>query len=130
MTVIRVIAFCAGLALLLALSVLGVWSAVGSLDSMSTTGQRVATVTQLGYALTGVVAAGALLAGVQWATAVLWLWAVFVIVTGGLAPMVWGGAGPSAGLAAAATSAAIAGLVAWLATRRRAAPSADAADRL
>jgi hypothetical protein len=128
MTVLRLVAFWAGLALLLAVSVLGVLSALGSLDSMGTTGQQVATVTQFGYALTGVVAAGALLAGLPWARAVLWLWAVFVTVTGGLAPMVWGGAGPSAGLAAAATSAAIAALVAWLATRRRAAPSADTAD--
>lgn len=128
MTVIRMIAFGAGLALLLSLSVLGVWSAVGSLDSMSTTGQQVATVTQFGYALTGVVAAGALLVGLRWASGVLWLWAVFLTVTGGLAPVVWGGAGPSAGLAAAATSAAIAAFVAWLATRRRATRSAEAAD--
>jgi hypothetical protein len=128
MTVIRMIAFCAGLALLLALSVLGVWSAVEALDSMSTTGQRVATLTQFGYALTGAVAAGALLAGRPWASTVLWVWAVFLTVTGGLAPMVWGGTGPSAGLAAAATSAAIAALIAWLATRRRATRSAEAAD--
>jgi hypothetical protein len=128
MTVIRMIAFGAGLALLLAFSVLGAWSAVGSLDSMSTTGQQVATVTQFGYALTGVVAAGALLAGLRWASAVLCLWAVFLTVTGGLGPVVWGGAGPSAGLAAAAASAAIAALVAWLATRRPAARSAEAAD--
>ncbi|HJQ86508.1 MAG TPA: hypothetical protein VJ820_03480 [Propionibacteriaceae bacterium] len=101
MTVIRLVAFWAGLALLLAVSVLGILSALGSLDSMSTTGQQVATVTQSGYALTGVVAAGALLAGRLWASAVLWLWAVFLTVTGGLAPMVWGGAGPTAGLAAA-----------------------------
>ena len=126
MTVIRLVAFWAGLALLLAVSVLGVSSALGSLDSITTTGQEVATVTQFGYALTGVVAAGALLAGRLWASAVLWLWAVFLTVTGGLAPMVWGGAGPTAGLAAAA--AAIAALVAWLATRRRAARSADAAE--
>ena len=122
MKVVRLMAFGAGLALLLTLSVLGVWSAVGSLDSIGTTGQQVATVTQFGYALTGVVAGGALLAGLRWASAVLWLWAVLLTVTGGLAPVVWGGSGPSAGLAAAATSAAIAALVAWLATRRRAAP--------
>jgi hypothetical protein len=128
MTVIRMIAFWAGLALLLTLSAIGVWSALGSLDSMSTTGQRVATVTQFGYALTGVAAAGTLLAGLPWARAVLWLWAVFLTVTGGLAPMVWGGAGPSAGLAAAATSAAIAALAAWLATLRHATRSAEAAD--
>lgn len=128
MTVIRLVAFWAGLALLLAVSVLGVSSAVDSLDSMSTTGQRVATVTQVGYALTGFVAAGALLAGLPWVRAVLWLWAVLLTVTGGLAPMVWGGAGPSAGLAAAATCAAVAALVAWLATRRRAARSAEAAE--
>ena len=128
MTVIRLVAFCAGLALLLTVSVLGAWSAVGSLDSISTMGQRVATVAQFGYASTGIVAAGALLAGRPWARAVLWLWAILLTVTGGLAPMVWGGAGLSAGLAAAATCVAIAALIAWLATRRLAAPSAEAAD--
>src|SRR5688500_16057573 len=86
MTVMRLVAFWAGLALLLAVSVLGVSSALGSLDSITTTGQEVATVTQFGYALTGVLAAGALLAGRPWASAVLWLWAVFLTVTAGLAP--------------------------------------------
>jgi hypothetical protein len=45
-------------------------------------------------------------------------WAALITLTGGLAPVVWCGSGPATGLAAGASSAAIAGLVIWLATRR------------
>jgi hypothetical protein len=118
MTLLRTLAFWTGVALLVALGILGFWSALGSLDSISTAGQRVAIVTQFGYALTAFLAAAALVARHPWARRLLWLWAALTTVTGGLAPVVWGEARPGAGLAAAAASAAIAGLVARLATLR------------
>lgn len=118
MTVLRTLAFCTGIALLVALGIQGFWSALGSLASISTTGQRVATITQFGYAVTGFMAAAALVARHAWARRLLWLWAALTTVTGGLAPVVWGESRPGAGLAAAAASAAIAGLVARLATLR------------
>ena len=118
MTVLRTLAFCTGIALLVALGMQGFWSALRSLDSISTTGQRVAAITQFGYAVTGFMAAASLVARHAWSRRLLWLWAALTTVTGGLAPAVWGEAHPVAGLATAAASAAIAGLVARLATLR------------
>ena len=114
----RALAFWTGVALLVAFGALGLWGVQGSLGSIGTAGQLAATVTQLGYALVGVVAAWALVRRPAWAPTLLWPWAALLTITGGLAPVVWGGSGPWTGLAAGAASAAIAGLVAWLATRR------------
>lgn len=119
MTAWRVVAYWIGVVLLVVVSGLGLSSAMGSLDSITTTGQRVDSFTQFGYALAGFAAAAGLVARRAWARTVLWLWAPLVTLTGGLAPVVWGGSGPGTGLAAGALSAVIAGLVVWLATRRR-----------
>jgi hypothetical protein len=119
MTAWRTVAYWTGMALLVAVSALGLWSSIESLASNTTTGQRVATFTQFGYALTGFAAAAGLVTRRAWAPTALWLWAVLITLTGGLAPVVWGGSGPGTGLAAGATTAAIAGLVVWLATRQR-----------
>lgn len=117
--VIRVAAHWAGVTLLVVVSALGFWSAQGSIDSITTSGQLAGIITQFGYAFVGVVAAWALVSRRTWAAALLWVWAGLVSITGGLAPMVWGGTGPDIGLMAGATSAVVAGVVAWLATRRR-----------
>jgi hypothetical protein len=82
-----------------------------ALDSAETVGQQGATAAQFGYALTGLLAAGALLGRRSWANRPLWLWAGLVTLTGGMAPVVWGEAGLGAGLVAGAASAAIAALV-------------------
>jgi hypothetical protein len=74
-------------------------------------------VTQFGYAAAGLVAAGALLGRRSWAGKPLWLWAGLITVTGGMAPVVRGGAGAAVGLVAAVAIAAIAALVMWLASR-------------
>jgi hypothetical protein len=121
MTAWRTVAYWIGVALLVAVSALGLWSSIESLGSDTTTGQRVATFTQFGYALGGFAAVAGLVARRAWARTMLWLWVALITLTGGLAPVVWGGSGPGAGLAAGALTAAIAGLVVWLATRRRAA---------
>ena len=109
--------------LLVALSALGLDSAVRQLASAATVGQRIATATQFGYAVAGLLGSGAVLLRSSWASAMLWIWAGLITVTGGLAPVVWGGAGTLAGLVAGLVSAGIAGPVIWLATRRRAASS-------
>ena len=57
MTAWRTVAYWIGVALLVAVSALGLWSSIESLDSITTTGQRVATFTQFGYALGGFAAA-------------------------------------------------------------------------
>ena len=117
----RPIARWSALALLLVFSAMGFNSAIGELSSAGTTGQRIATATEFGNAVAGVVATGALWLRHRRARPVLWIWAGLITATGGMAPMVWGGAGPIAGLAAGVASALIAGLVMLLATRRRAA---------
>ncbi len=118
-TAMRSIAHWTAIALLVVLSTLGLNSAVDVLDSASTLGQQAATATQFGYALAGLLAAGALLARRPWARRPLWLWAGLITLTGGMAPVVWAGAGLAAGFAAAAACAATAALVVWLATRQR-----------
>ena len=116
MTTTRSIARWVATALIVALSALALKSAVDQLDSASTVGQQAATAAQFGYAAAGLVAAGALLGRRWWAGKPLGLWAGLITVTGGMAPVVWGGAGVAVGLVAAAASAAIAALVMWLAS--------------
>jgi len=117
----RSIARWAALVLLVAISVLGLQSAVDALDSAETLGQQTAVAAQFGYALTGLLAAGALLGQRSWASRPLWAWAALVTLTGGMAPVVWAEAGMGVGLLAGAACAAIAALVVWLATWQRAA---------
>jgi hypothetical protein len=102
---------------LLALAVLGVQGAMHAWPSAATTGQRVATALQLGYGGFGLVAAIALLAGGPRMRLFLAPWALCVVATAGLAPVVWGGAGWWAGALAAALTALIAWGVVWLAGR-------------
>lgn len=109
--------------LLVALSLLGADSAIGQLSEAETTGQWITTCTQVGYAVAGPVAAGALLLGRSWYRAPLWIWAACITATAGLAPVVWGGAGLTAAFAAGAASAVIAAVVVLLAYRGRAQPA-------
>ena len=67
----------------------------------------------------GLLAAGARLRGYAWARGLLGVWAALVTLTGGLAPVVWGGAATGAGIAAGMASAGVARLVVWFATRQR-----------
>jgi hypothetical protein len=115
----RTIAGWVGIASLVVVSGLGLQSALEALEAVVTQGQRIAIVTQFGYALVGMVAAVAVVTRRSWARASLWLWAGLVTVTGGMAPMVWGGTGIGPALVAAAATAAIAALVLWLITRRQ-----------
>ena len=116
----RAIAHWCAIALLVVLSILGLQSGVEQLEEASTLGQQLDTAAQFGYALAGLVAAAALLRRRSWARGPLWLWAGPITLTGGMAPLVWGGTGIIVGLAAAVLCAGIAALVLWLATWRKA----------
>src|SRR2546422_5338845 len=96
----RSLAHWAAIALILAFTALGLNGAIHEVDSVNSVGQKAATATQFGYALVGLVAAGALLTGRSWARQALWLWAGLITITGAMAPVVWGGAGVATGLAA------------------------------
>jgi hypothetical protein len=102
---------------LLALAVLGVQGAVHAWPSAGTRGQRAATVLQFGYGGFGLVAAIALLAGGPRMRLFLIPWALCLVATAGLAPVVWGSAGWWTGALAAAATALVAWGVAWLADR-------------
>lgn len=117
----RSVAFWIAVTVLVGLSLLGLYSAIQELDSAETLGQQAATTTQFGYALAGLLSAGGLVGRRSWARSLLWLWAGLITLTGGLAPVVWGGSGMMASVAAGMATAVIAILVVWLATRRRAA---------
>ncbi|HEU4699675.1 MAG TPA: DUF3565 domain-containing protein [Gemmatimonadales bacterium] len=102
--------------LLVLLSALGFWNVLRELHGGERAGQQLASATQAGYAVLGLTAAVALLGRPRpWVRPVLWGWAVLVTTTGGLAPLVWGGQGPGAGIMAAAATAVVAALVLWLA---------------
>jgi len=103
--------------LLLGFSVSGFNDAADNVRSLLTTGQKVATTVQFGHSLMGLIAIGALLARSRWTQLVLWTWAALIALTAGFASVVWGGSAPVVGLVARVASAAIAGLMVWLALR-------------
>jgi hypothetical protein len=112
----RVVAWI-GIVLLVAVSLLGLQAAIGQLSEAATIGQWICTWTQWGYAVTGLVATAGLLMRRSWHRTALWIWAVCITVTGGLAAVVWGGSGPLAGLAAGLATAATAWVIILLVTR-------------
>jgi hypothetical protein len=85
---------------------------------MSTLGQRLATATEFGYAITGLVAIVAVLTGQRWSRPALWLWTGLLTVTAGLAPVVWGGAGVLPAITAGVATGLIVWGIVWLATRQ------------
>ena len=103
-----------GLLLLVAVSGLGVQAALGQLSDAATAGQWTCTWTQWAYAVAGFVAAAGITMGKSWARVPLWIWAACVTVTGGLAPVVWGGSPLPVGVAAGLAAAAIAAVVVLL----------------
>jgi hypothetical protein len=103
------------LVLLILLSSLGFQRALGDVHSAETLGQQAHTAIQLAAAVAGMAAAVGLWAQRRWVRLPLLMWAVLITLSGGLAPVIWGGTGWGTGLGAAAGSAAIAGVIVWLA---------------
>jgi hypothetical protein len=90
---------------------------VTNLRAPGTPGQRVATVTQLVYAVCALLAIVALLGRSRYTVALLVVWDVAVTITAGMAPIVWGQTGLGPGLIAGAATGAVAALVTWGAVR-------------
>lgn len=101
-------------ALVAAIGVLGLLNGPTEWTVVESAGQRVATITEIAYGLFGLLAAAGLFIRHRWTVRLLLVWAVAVVVTAGMAPVVWGGAGLTAGLAAGAGTAAIAAGIVWL----------------
>jgi len=102
---------------LVGLGYVGLRNGLAEWSHADTAGQRLASVTEALYGLLGLVAGVGLVTRRTWTVPVVIAWAVSVTMTAGLAPVVWGGAGLWAGVAAAAATALIASGVIWLARR-------------
>ena len=105
------------LLILVGLGYVGLRNGLAEWSHADTPGQRLASVTEALYGLLGLVAGVGLVTRRTWTVPVVIAWAVSVTMTAGLAPVVWGGAGLWAGVAAAAATALIASGVIWLARR-------------
>jgi hypothetical protein len=109
--------FVASVLLLVLAGVAGVWGALVEGRGALSLGQRIATFTQLSYGVLAVLTAVTLVRGSSWSRPLTLAWAVAFVVTGGLAPIVWGGTGPVSGIAGALVASLVAFIVIWLARR-------------
>lgn len=110
------------LVLLAGFGVLGIWNGIDDLQSASTSLQLTTTVAQIAYGLLSLIAIPALLIGWQGLKTVLRFWLVALSLTGGLAPVAWGGASAGAGIAALIITFVIALGIIWVVRRAQVAP--------
>ena len=106
--------FIAAILVLLLFSALGAQGLINQFQSVTSFGQQISTAAQVAYVILGVLAAFAFLTRRRWSRQVLYAWAVALVLTGGTAPVVWGGAGLVAGILAVLVTALIAACVFWL----------------
>ncbi len=98
------------------IAILSLWggaSAIPQWRDAGSAGQVVETLTQAGYGVFGLLVGVAAIWRPRALGPLLWLWALCLIATGSLAPVVWGAASWTAGLAAGLGTAVIVGLLAW-----------------
>lgn len=107
----------AALALPLLTGVLGALDGPEAFRAATTAGQRIAAGTQTAYGILGLTSTIGLARGRGWARPSLITWAILLSITGGMAPVVWGGTGVSTGLLALLATAAIAAGALWLGWR-------------
>ena len=95
---------------------LSLWGSVSAIDQWryaTGAGQRVATLTQAAYGVFGLLAGLAMLWRPRVLGRLLWSWALSVIATAALAPVVWGEAAWTAGLWAALGAVVLVALFEW-----------------
>ena len=107
----------AALALPLLTGLLGAFEGPESFGSATTAGQRIAAGTQTAYGILGLTSTIGLAQGRAWARLSLIAWAILLCITGGMAPVVWGGTDVNTGLFALLATAAIAAGALWLGWR-------------
>ena len=110
------------LVILAGLGVLGTWNGVSDLQDAATRLQLATSITQLGYGLLSLIAIPALLIGWNGLKTVLRAWLVTISITGGLAPVAWGGASTGTGIAALILTFFIALAIIWVVRRAQVAP--------
>ena len=102
------------LLLLCALAWLGLSGGVHQLPRSHTIGQGLQSAAQVAYGLLSLFAMITTFWQRRWPLAMQAGWALSLTLAGGLAPVVWGGTGMTAGLLSAAASLLLAGGVTWL----------------
>ena len=98
------------------IAVLSLWggaSAIPQWRDAVGAGQVVATLTQAGYGIFGLLVGVAAIWRRRALRPLLWLWALCLIATASLAPIVWGEATWASGLMAGLATAVIVALIAW-----------------
>lgn len=86
---------------LLLLGVAGLQGFLNDFHEAETLGQRIQTLTQISFGLTGIVAGIGAMMRQRWAGTLALVFAVAVSLAAGLAPVVWGDAGVGSGMASA-----------------------------
>ena len=110
------------LILLAGFGFLGTWNGINDLQSAATRLQLATSTAQVGYGLLSMIAIPALLIGWRGLKTVLRLWLVAISITGGLAPVAWGGATTGTGIAALILTFVIALAIIWVVRRAQVAP--------
>jgi hypothetical protein len=105
------------LILLAGIGILGPWNGINDLQGATTRLQLATSAAQLVYGLLALVAIPGLLLGWRGLKTVLRLWLVAVSITGGLAPVAWGGATAGTGIAALILTFVVALAVIWVIRR-------------
>jgi hypothetical protein len=110
------------LVILAGFAVLGTWNGFNDWQKSASRLQLITSIAQLSSGILALVALPALLIGWRGLRLVLRLWVLAVTLTGGLAPVAWGGATAGAGIAATILSCLIALAVIWIVRRAQVAP--------
>lgn len=102
---------------LLILSGVGIWNGWDEWPGAETGAQKLATLTEVGYGILGLIGALAVYLASPGARVLLWIWALCVGITAGLAPVVWGGSPAWTGVLAGLSAGLIAIAVIWMSKR-------------
>ena len=100
--------------LLAALAVLGITDTVSQAEHATTPGTVLQSVAEFGY---GLLSAAVILTAFRFRTlarAIRFAWLATLTMAGGLAPVVWGGTGPAAGLLAGVVSLGVGLAILWM----------------
>jgi hypothetical protein len=100
---------------LLALSVAGFWGVDQEWRYADDLGAKFSTFMQTLYAVLGLIAVVLVWKRSRWARALLYLWALALLLTGASAPIIWGHTGLGPAVFAASICAVCAGIIIWLA---------------
>ena len=101
----------------LVLSAVGVWNGWDEWPGAENAGQKLASLTEVGYGVLGLIGALAVYWGWAGTRLVLCIWAVCLGVTAWLAPVVWGGSPVWAGVISGVGAGLFALAVIWMSTR-------------